>query len=462
MARSNLIHQTQHFIREYNLLQSGEKAIVAVSGGIDSVVLLDVLKELSIPMKLTLVVAHFNHQLRGSESDEDEAFVRNIASERGIEFYVERAATEAVAESKKLSIQEAARDLRYAFFDKLRSSGGFYKIATAHNADDNAETVLFNVFRGTGVRGLVGIPIWRKDISVIRPLLGSTREEIEAYAREKKLPYRIDSSNLRDEYTRNFLRQSIIPGLQQNVNPNLVGSLRRMGELFDELDSYLIAEAERLLAVIRVKESPEEVVLDIEQLYKQPVFMQEYLLLIVARAYTRREVDFSTVKAIVKVSRAETGTSGSLAGERVVYRDRNRLVFRPLAILNPYSHNISINKDHEFEHFTLNVHAVEKVEAMENGNIEYVDADKVGEELVIRNWSEGDWFYPLGMEGKKKLSDFFIDIKIPMYEKPSIPVLESKAGIVWVCGKRLDDRFKITPETKRLLKLQYSARDRIS
>lgn len=430
--------------------------IAAVSGGIDSVVLLDILAALRETMKLEVVVAHFNHQLRGQESDEDEEFVRNFSASLGVDCYVEGANSASVAESRKLSVQEAARELRYTFFDKLRSSGGFYKIATAHNANDNAETILFNVIRGAGVRGLAGISVWRKDLSVVRPLLNSKREDIESYGRERRLAFRIDHTNQESEYTRNFLRNSIIPVLMENVNPNLVGTLRRTGELFDELDRYLMQEAQRFLETVRIEKAKDEVVLDIDALHRQPVFMQEYLLLTVARDFARKEIDFSTVKAMVKVSHAETGTSCSLAGDRILYRDRNRLVFRPTASVSPFCYKVEPEKRYEFGRFLLESQLVEQRGDDADGFTEYVDADRLGTELVVRSWSDGDWFCPLGMKGKKKLSDFFIDEKVPMYEKHSIPVFASDGTIVWVCGMRLDDRFKLTAATKRVLRLQYS------
>lgn len=452
----NLLQQVQQFIHDHHLFERGDRVIAAVSGGLDSIVMLDILIALHESMKIDLVVAHFNHQLRGAESEEDEQFVRKFSASHGLECYVEGANTESWAESQKLSLQEAARELRYAFFDKLRSSAGFYKIATAHNADDNAETILLNICRGAGVRGLSGIPVWRKDISVVRPLLGVTRDQIESYSREKKLPYRLDSSNLESDYTRNYLRLEIVPQLIQNLNPNLVGTLRRTGQLFYELDQFLGIEAQRILTTVCSKREKDQIVLDIRELHNQPMFMQEYLLLIVARDYTGREIDSSAVKAIVKVSNSETGTTCSIAGDRVVYRDRNQLVFRNTALSNPFCYRIEAGDSYTFEQFGFGSELVSERGPVAEGLIEYIDQDLLGKELLVRNWLEGDWFYPLGLGGKKKLSDFFIDAKVPMYEKHSIPVLVSDGDIVWVCGKRLDDRFKLTSRTKNILKLIYT------
>ena len=194
MTEQPLFKSFQEFIHKNHLIERGEKILVSVSGGIDSMSLLDLLLELKKRLKLDITVAHFNHQLRGAESDEDEAFVRNTAKESGIECYVECADTITASEVEKLSIQETARDLRYAFLAKLRRSLGYQKIATAHNADDNAETIIMNLLRGSSVHGLTGIPIFRNDRLVIRPLLFAPREEISRYASSHKIRYREDSS----------------------------------------------------------------------------------------------------------------------------------------------------------------------------------------------------------------------------------------------------------------------------
>src|SRR5713101_5055384 len=182
MSEHPLLNETRNFLHRYKLITQGEKIVVAASGGLDSIVLLELLSQLSHELRLELAVGHFNHQLRGKESDEDEAFVRRIAVETGIECYVESADTAEISGTTRCSIQEAARNLRYDFFKKLRMSLGFQKVATAHNANDNAETMLFNFFRGAGIHGLSGIPAYRKDIAVIRPLLFATRNEIASYA----------------------------------------------------------------------------------------------------------------------------------------------------------------------------------------------------------------------------------------------------------------------------------------
>jgi tRNA(Ile)-lysidine synthase len=462
MPVDSLLRSLREFIHQHRLIERDEKIIVAVSGGMDSVVLLDALAELRLEIGFELAVAHFNHQLRGEESDLDEAFVRAVAKTRGLECYIERANTKSVAETKRSSIQETARNLRYDFFMKLRTSLGFHKVATAHHADDNAETMLFNLIRGAGVHGLSGIPIMNKETAVIRPLLFATREQITQYAKGRQLEHREDSSNAKDDYTRNFLRHQVIPQLQENINPNLTATLLRTSELFGLLEEYLQHEAEKLAADVIVHRSTDYVIIDAKKFHAAEPFLQEHLLLHTARNFANLEFDFSTVKTMLSVSHGETGAWCSLAKDILFTRNRNELILQRTKSIAPYVHRIEMDKTYEFDGFCFSSTHVQKTVFSDDPHIEYVDADAVRQQLVLRPWSEGDWFMPLGMNEKKKLSDFFIDEKIPLFEKQRVPILVSDGDIVWVCGKRLDDRFKISSKTTHFLKLEYSPRTRTS
>ncbi|HYQ86503.1 MAG TPA: tRNA lysidine(34) synthetase TilS [Bacteroidota bacterium] len=449
----------RRFIRDFRLIDRGEKIILAVSGGLDSMVMLDALDNIKRESQLTLSVAHFNHQLRGIEADRDEALLRSVALARGLECYVERANTRAVAEAQKLSVEECGRNLRYAFFDRLRSSLGYQKIATAHHADDNAETILFNLFRGAGVHGLSGIPVRRNDQSIIRPLLFATRKQIGEYAADRKLSYREDASNADRQYTRNFLRHDVIPLIRQNINPNLIRTLSRTAELFDQLEDYLKEQVGKVMPGLLVAGSEGSVILDLTAFRVQPVFLQEHVLLHAAREFTAREIDFGTVKTMLRVAGGETGTSCSIAKDAVFYRNRDQLIFLRNNRLTPFQHRIELKRIYQFDRFGFGSAASAQALLSTDPNIEFVDADTLAPECLLRNWKEGDWFIPLGMQEKKKLSDFFIDEKIPLFQKTAIPILVSNGEIVWICGMRLDERHKITSKTVRILKLEYTPRD---
>ena len=455
MFDPSFIRALREFIRQHNLVERDDRIIAAVSGGIDSIVLLDVLGRLRQEWNLELAVAHFNHQLRGKESDDDEAFVHAAADRLGIQFHSDRADAHAYAESMKLSIQEAARDLRYDFFRRLRTSIGFNRIATGHNGDDNAETVLFNMLRGAGVHGLTGIPVTRKDMALVRPLLFATREEIQRYAGERHLEFREDSSNKNTDYSRNFLRHQIIPQLRERINPNLMGTLRRCAELSHQLEDYLHVEASNFLSRVIVESTEREITFGLATMRSEPLFLQEYVLHKMAKDFAHGEIEFSTVREMLKVAEAETGSSCSVAKDVVFCRDRDRLVLRRQANEPLYRYAVKPNQAYEFSGFHFTSSYVDSASFTDDPNIEYIDANRLAGDLVLRTWNNGDWLVPLGMHQKKKVSDLFIEQKVPVYEKHTIPILESDGSIVWICGRRLDNRWKVTPATKQILKLQY-------
>lgn len=458
MPEDRLLHSFVDFVRTSRLIENGEKIVVAVSGGIDSTVLLDCLDRLRERLSIRLAVAHFNHQLRGTESDEDEAFVRTLADKRNLPFEVDRADVRKIAHERKLSIEDAGRELRYEFFARLRTSLGFDKIATAHHADDSAETILHNLFRGAGVRGLSGIPAFRTDLNVVRPLLFATRHEISTYAIERKLQYREDSTNAKTDLTRNFIRHELIPLIQARVNPNLQATLRRTGFLFDQLDRYLQEEADQILAEITLTTMPHEVTIDREKFIAKPIFLQEYILRVVAKRFTHEEVDFDTVREMMKICDAESGSSCSIANGARFYRDRGNLIIANNDDHTTYSHAIELNNAYDFGEFTFSSEHVHMAAMSTDPNVEFVDAATLQQQLVLRSWEEGDWFIPIGMHDRKKLSDFFIDQRIPLREKRAIPILVSGNEIVWVVGRRLDERHKLTAQTEKIIKLEYQPR----
>ncbi len=448
------------YSRRRRLIEERDKLIVAVSGGVDSTVLLDLLAREQDAMGLQLIVAHFNFQLRGAESDEDESFVAQRAKHYGFDLYVERANTTEYARHMRMGIQEAARSLRYEFFDKLLMSSGFDKVVTAHNADDNAETVLLNLFRGAGVQGLAGIPIYRQDKRVIRPLLFAARKEIESYAEQEKLAYRTDSSNEADYYTRNFIRHHILPLIKEQVNPTVVQTLQRSSELFRELEAFLTYNARNSLDLMVTRRKDAEVHLSIPRLRSNPTLLQQYVIMLAAEGVTHVRPDYEKVSAVLGLTEGLTGSWVSLSKDYVAFRDRENLVFRKMEPVTEFRITVQPNRRYDFSRFRFSSEVLDTNGEPQNGggHTEYVDADRVlAGDLVLRSWSEGDSFVPLGMKAPKKISDFFVDAKIPIYEKHHFPILETKSGeVVWLCGQRIDDRFKITEGTKHVMKLVFT------
>jgi tRNA(Ile)-lysidine synthase len=447
----------EHRIRR-RLLGERSKILVAVSGGVDSIVLLDLLAGERDHLALTLAVAHFNHQLRGAESDDDETFVKERSRAYGLECYVERADTAEVARLSKQGVQETARTLRYDFFAKLLLSSGFDRVATAHNADDNAETVLLNLFRGAGVQGLAGIPVFRSDRNIIRPLLFAERKDIKAYAQDVSLPFREDSSNDTDHYTRNFIRHRVIPLVQEQINPTIVQTLNRSSEVFRELEAYLSYNARHHLDLIATRRTADDLHLAIPGLRGVPVLLRQHIVMLAAERFTGRRPDFDQTARVLDLMEGMTGTWVPLSQDHVVFRDRDALVFRKAEPLSEFRIVVQQNHAYDLGNFHFSSELLPGVPDRTQGPpAEFVDADKLkAGDLILRTWSEGDAFMPLGMRTMKKVSDFFVDAKVPVYEKRRFPILETADGaIVWVCGQRIDDRFKVTKDTRRVLKLEF-------
>jgi tRNA(Ile)-lysidine synthase len=293
---------------------------------------------------------------------------------------------------------------------------------------------------------------------VVRPLLGCTRRELLAYAEEKKLRHREDSSNAKSDYSRNFIRQAVIPLIQENINPNLVATLSQSSVIFDELERYLEDEVRRIVPQLIVRSSAHELILDLDMLRQKERFLQEYLIRHAVQMVSGREIDFGVVKTLVSLTESETGASCSLPDDYVVYRNRSQFVIAKRLPMRPFRYPIELNREYQFEQFRFTSAAVEEPRFGGGKDVEYVDAAAIGKELMLRTWHTGDTFVPLGMNTQKKLSDFFIDEKVPLPEKQEIPILTSDGKIVWICGKRLDDRFKITPGTQHIIRLEYHPR----
>jgi tRNA(Ile)-lysidine synthase len=457
--QSNLVTRLERYCRERSLLKRGDRVLVAVSGGVDSVVLLDLLSKLRLSEGLRLRVAHINHQLRGKESEGDEAFVQRLAHNYGLSFVVEKVNTAAYARRHRLSLQEAARELRYASLVRIAKKNN-EKIATAHNANDNAETFLLNLCRGAGLSGLSGIPVLRSDIDVIRPFLFASRNEIEEYARKNGLKYRTDSSNREVYYRRNLIRRRILPLLQKSLNPEVVRTLNRTSEIFSSLNDFILHEAEdRLKRLVELKDNRRAVKL--AALRTLHPFIQSTIVELLARQSTGIPLSSDHVRRILTLADAPVGKRVEASKDLVVYRDRSHLVFTRRKAEPRYMTEVQPNKGYAVGDFWFSSKIVPRrtVRWTNDPSVEFVDADRLNSRLILRPWKKGDRFVPLGMKGKKKLSDFLIDAKIPLDEKPSIPVLESHGNIVWVCGVRLDDRYRVTDATRNVLRLEFERKE---
>ncbi len=439
------------YIAEKDLFSKNDKILLAVSGGIDSVVMLRLFAE----AKLNFGVAHCNFGLRAEESDADEKFVYKLARKAGATFHVKHFETEQFANDHKISIQMAARDLRYNWFEELAASEGYDYIALAHHSNDLLETMLLNLTRGTGIAGLHGIIPKRGKF--IRPLLFADKEDIFSLVAEKQIIWREDSSNASSKYYRNKIRQEVIPPMQE-LNPNLAQTINQTAEKIGAVERFFYAAADKLRQEALRKEGPDWL-LDMEamRVSSEPALFLSELL-------TPWGFSYAQAKEVLQVYQQE-GTVAGKVFDSSTHRlniDRKQLVISPKDLQEYQSLEFEeVESPVSYGNLRLSLETKEaegyKIKA--DPMLAALDKDKLSFPLKIRKWKAGDWFCPLGMNKKKKLSDFMIDEKIPLNLKERVLVLSSGDAIAWIIGHRIDDRFKLTEKSREVLEVKAHNHD---
>lgn len=423
------------FINRHQLVTAGSKSLIAVSGGIDSVVLTMLFKEAGFHF----AIAHCNFQLRGDESDTDEAFVKALAKAVGVNYFVRSFDTKNYAGAEGVSTQMAARDLRYAWFRQLVQDHQFDSIATAHHLDDSLETVIHNLTRGTGISGLRGI--LPKTNNVIRPLLFASKKEIMEYAQDKKLQWREDSSNVSVKYKRNLIRHKVLPVLRE-INPSLEATFFHSWQRIADAEG-VVMDAVAALKAHALEQHGNDVYISIGAVKKaRPVLVEELL-----KPYG---FNFQQVRELMEA--LEVPAAGKVFGtDRYMLNvDRGYLIISPAG--GEVTERLINSADEEVsnEVLTLQMQPGAPGKILTGKHEATVDYDMLKFPLKLRKWRIGDTFQPLGMKGKKKVSDFMIDEKIPLNLKERICVLESDGDIVWLVGHRLDERFKVSFRSKTI------------
>lgn len=428
-------------IRRARLADPSQRILLAVSGGLDSMVMLHLFQAAGFQIG----VAHVNFQLRGAESDGDEALVKDTCARLGIACFATCVETRAYAGAQQLSVQVAARELRYAWFKTVMEREHFSLLATAHHLNDRLETVLLNLARGSSLKG---IPM--RNGNIIRPLLPFSRQQLEDYARTRQLAWREDRSNAGDDYPRNYIRHHVVPLLRE-LNPRLEHGFARVIERLDATRELAAREAQRLQAKY-VSTTGDRT--SIQKLFAQAV---DHPVPLLWQWISACGFNYDQAADIVAALPGESGRT-FLSATHLLAVDRQDLVITPLA---PMPAPVSIaapGTQVVMGAWQLQVthQAVPEVQA--DAYVAWLDAARLAFPLTWRPWREGDFFYPLGMEHRKKVSDFLIDRKVSVADKQLVTVVESGGEIVWVAGHRIDNRFKITASTREVVRLEVARR----
>ncbi len=439
------------------MVNSGDKIVVAVSGGPDSVCLLKILFQLQRWLNISLIVAHLNHGLRPKEDERETEFVANLSRSLNLTLAYDKA--DNLTKAHGSSIEEKARKIRYQFLEKVLDEYHAQKVALGHNMNDQAETVLMHLLRGTGPTGLSGIPPIRQK-RFIRPLIDITRDEIHTYLKQKDISFMMDSSNLEKRYLRNKLRLELIP-LLLNYQPRLIEHLGELASLCRQEDQFMEEEAKKGLQMVTLDSSGHSLELSLDT-FKGLSTPLRYRILRQAIKQVKgdlRRIDIGHIKAIIDLADSvRPQIRMNLPEDLMVKRIYDRLRFSLGTEIETEDFSYHIKDSGVFKipeiNQTLSLEEIPKEDfsSSPSPNEAFLDLDRLKWPLRVRNFRAGDKFIPFGLNGFKKVKDVFIDNKIPSEERKRIPILEDCNEIVWLSGIRIDNRYRIRQRTKRILR----------
>lgn len=450
------------FIDENELLQKGDKVVVGLSGGPDSVCLLHMLCSVRDIYNLEIVAAHINHMLRGKEADEDENYARKISNSLGVEFFCKREDINRYGKEKGLSSETAGREVRYNFFNEVKRNCSFSKIATAHNANDQAETVLMRIMRGTGLEGLGGIPVKRDGI-YIRPILFMNRKEVEEYCDEMNLQPRIDESNLERVYSRNKVRLDILPYMKENFNPDVIETINRMAIILQEDNNFIQREVEKAFKIYCEK-IDDSIKIGKELFNNDKVIISRVIRKAISDVSgSKYDVEMKHTQEVIILSELGTNKKVDLPNKIIAQNIYGDIYIKRREEVKINSNKeLFIDKENilgekiEFGKYIIRFEKLsneKNIKFTNNNLIKCFNFDKINGNIIIRYRKNGDKIVPLGMSGNKKIKDIFIDMKIPQEERNNIPILQFDNDIAWVVGVRVSEKYKVTKDTINILKV---------
>lgn len=471
MVGESMKEKMKRFIAEHNLLEYGDRIIVGVSGGADSVCLLHLLYLLKEEYQLTLRVVHINHGIREVTAQEDEAYVRDLCKKLCLDFHAYFYEVEKIAVERGISTEEAGRNVRYeAFVQECMKYNG-NKVAIAHNQNDTAETVLFHLVRGSGLQGLTGIPRKRKltnNITIIRPLLCFTREEIERYLREQEIGYQTDETNLETHYSRNKLRNVVFPYLKEELNegviPHIANTANQLRELQQFVENGVFAAYDRY---VTKTEQPQTMVLGEEITSEHIVIQKGVIRSLIGKLLPSglKDVDALHIETICDLFRRQVGRRICLPNQLIAVRQYHGILFRmdrgetiasSQKKMNPRNIDIHTPREYYFPEIgkTLEVHVIkyEKNRTIpKNAYTKWFDYDKINNTVCLRTRQQGDYIQVNQEGGTKKIKDYFIDQKIPREKRDYYPIIADGSHVMWIIGDRISEGYKVSDQTKTIL-----------
>lgn len=453
-------------IKDYKMFEVYDKVIVGVSGGPDSMCLLNILISLRCELKIEIAVAHVNHCLRGEFSDGDQKYVQSYCYDNGIAFYSKKIDVSTISKENSISCETAGRIERYKFFEELMQKLKFQKIALAHNANDQAETVLMRMMRGTGLEGITGIkPV--RDKVIVRPIIEVKRETIEKYCLDNNLNPRIDKTNFENIYTRNKIRLELIPFMRENFNPEIVGALNRLASTLRVDNEYL-----EMLATQKYKHFC-DIKLD-KIIIRSEAFNENIAILtrIIRQSLSQmsgnlKNFDKIHIYDIIKIQKHSTGGRITLPNNinainnygdiEIVCTEEKKYEF------DEFNYKLRLGENHITElNMDISLKLIKKEEILNINSgklIKYFNYDRINGDIVLRNKKDGDKITPLGMNGSKKLKNIFIDLKVPRQKRNKIPLLIFNGEIAWIIGYKMSEAFKIDENTNNIIEVKIESED---